>query len=121
MHPYYILLLFVQANEEEEKAEQDTDTEVNSGDSSVESSDQISIFQELRSNNIAIQEEITQVTTSWSTTEPIQWSRLRLAYSFEYYYTKQQVGAIHSRTSENISSPILTSSSAESTGITTEE
>jgi hypothetical protein len=91
---------------------------VNSGDSSIENSDQISIFQELRSKHIAIQEQVTQATTSWSTSEPLQWSRLRLAYSFEYYYTKQQVGAMskmHSRVSETITSPTLPSS-AESSG-----
>lgn len=91
---------------------------MNSGDSSVENSDQISIFQELRSNNIAIQEEVTQATTSWSTSEPLQWSRLRLAYSFEYYYAKQQAGVMlkmHSRASEAIASPTLPSS-AESSG-----
>jgi hypothetical protein len=78
----------------------------------------MSTFNELRSKHIAIQEEVTQATTSWSTSEPLQWSRLRLAYSFEYYYTKQQVGAtlkMNSRTSETITSPTLPSS-AESSG-----
>lgn len=104
------MLHFRQANEDEVKLEQDTDTEAISGDSSVENSDQASIFQELRSNHIAIQEGVTQATTSWSTSEPLQWSRLRLAYSFEYYYTKQQVGTylkMHSRASETITSLTL--------------
>lgn len=74
----------------------------------------MSIFNELRSNNIAIQEEVTQVTTSWSTSEPLQWSRLRLAYSFEYYYAKQQVGTaatllkVHSQTMESTKAPVTT-------------
>ena len=106
-----------QANEDEEKTEQDLENDVNSGESSVENSDQISIYQELRCNHIAIQEGITQATTSWSTSEPLQWSRLRLAYSFEYYYTKQQVGNLiktHSRASETITSPTLPTSAESS-------
>lgn len=32
---------------------------------------------------------ITQTTYSYVTSEPLQWSRLRMTYSFEYFIMKQ--------------------------------
>jgi hypothetical protein len=40
-------------------------------------------------NYIRTKKAATQTTFSFLTTEPLQWSRLRMTYSFEYFIMKQ--------------------------------